>query len=197
MAQVPGQELGLHLIRLLVEMHGGAVRVESRGAAEACRYHVVLPLHDPDASKSAVDASAVLEAKPERVRALAGHRLLLVDEDHDTRDLLANALSREGATVVTAAEAASALEALAAFAPDVVVSGIGLPGADGLELVRRLRADPAGVDVAAIAMSGFARAEDVRRALAAGFDAHIEKPFSLRELVVAIGSVIAKRESVI
>jgi len=193
-----GLGLGLYIVRHLAEMHGGSVHAESDGDGQGSAFHVVLPLREPKSSVSIPPApeSGVLAADARR-RAhtmLLGRRILLVDDEQDTRELLATALSSAGALVVTVADGAAALETFDTFGPDVVVSDIGLPGFDGVELVRRLRGLGSGADVAAIAMSGFVASDDVKRALAAGYDAHVAKPFRVDDLVGAIATAQEQRD---
>lgn len=190
-----GLGLGLYIVRHIVEMHGGVVKAESDGEGRGSRFTVTLPLRDGATNAlvaESAESATVLSGVP--AATLEGRRILLVDDEEDTRELLAAALTREGAEVVSAADAPAAVDAFDAFGPDVVVSDIGLPGMNGLELLRRLRGTSAGEDVAAIAVSAFASPDDARAALAAGFDAHVKKPFIVSALTAAIGSVLASKD---
>ena len=115
-------------------------------------------------------------------------RLLLVDDDDDTRELIAELLEQAGATVARAPSAPDALAILQVEPPHVLISDIGMPGEDGYSLLRRVRALPAerGGDTPAIALTAYARAEDVRAAAAAGFQLHLVKPIQIDALVAAI-----------
>jgi CheY-like chemotaxis protein len=127
-------------------------------------------------------------APPFRDDALQGTRVLVVDDEADARDLLTAVLEHHGATVVSAGSVDEALAGLALGQPEVVVSDIGMPVADGYELARRLRAldDLAGRNTPALALTGFARPEDGARALAAGFTALLAKPVDPARLVEMI-----------
>ncbi len=125
-----------------------------------------------------------MAAEPKR---LDGLTVLVVDDDEDARELFAEFLEHVGATVIAVPSAAAALESLAVSVPHLMISDIGLPGADGYELIRRVRAIAPGLP--AIAVSGYARAEDRKRALAEGFQLHLTKPVDLSEVVGLIASL--------
>lgn len=136
-----------------------------------------------------VDASALRASKSEgpvvRSRdALRGVRVLVVDDEDDARELIAIVLSTEGAEVCASASADDALERVASFEPDVIVSDIGMPGNDGLWLIARVRESHAALP--AVALTGLTRREEVARVLAAGFDEHLGKPVDPRRLVETI-----------
>lgn len=186
-----GLGLGLFIVRQLVEMHGGNVIAESTGEGRGSRFTVTIPLR---AGATTPHADRPSTRRLPRDVDLDGIRVLLVEDEVDTRDILAMTLRRHGADVVTAADAETAVQVFSAFAPDVVVSDIGLPFADGNELIRLIRSSPQGARIAAIAVSGYASSDDARRALDAGFDGHIAKPLSAGELIDAIDRVVhAKR----
>lgn len=191
-----GLGLGLFIVRHLVEMHGGSVSARSEGEGKGTELLVTLPTRDPETSAVIPESgeSSVAVAEHDDA-ALEGLRILLVDDEEDTRELLATALGRKGAIVVTASDVSSAIETVDAFGPDVMVSDIGLPDADGHQLIARIRSTAAGADLAALAMSGFATAEDATRAIRAGFDAHLRKPFLAKDLFEAIGSVVRSKDS--
>jgi CheY-like chemotaxis protein len=123
---------------------------------------------------------------------LAGLRILLVEDDEDLCQLLEESLTKEGAAVDCATSTGAALAALRAKLPDVVVSDVELPDRSGYDLVKALRSLPGGT-VPALAMTGHTRAEDKKRALAAGFDAYATKPIKLDVLVRLIAEVAKKR----
>jgi CheY-like chemotaxis protein len=135
-----------------------------------------------------VGAATPAEAAP---AVLEGLRLLVVDDEADARDLVEHLLRESGAHVTVAASGAQALEQIGAHPPDLLVSDIGMPGMDGLELIRRVRALPAGRGGAmpAIALTAFARSEERTRSLQAGFQLHVAQPVEEAELVAAIASL--------
>jgi len=174
-----GLGLGLSIVRQMVEMHGGTVRVESAGAGQGSAFTVALPL---------VAGAVPRPSPPPELPAVSLHglRLLVVDDDPDTRDLLCQILTGSGAEVATAASAAEALSALESAPPHLLVSDIGMPGRDGFELIRDVRSRWPSVDLPAIALTAFARADDRRRALDAGFQAHLTKPFDAADLAATV-----------
>jgi CheY-like chemotaxis protein len=117
--------------------------------------------------------------------------VLLVDDNEDAAEALAMLLRQAGHEVLTAHEGAAALDATLAFRPEVVLLDIGLPGLDGYEVARRLRGEPGLEGVLLVALTGFGQDEDRRRALEAGFDAHLTKPAD----VAALTAVLANRDS--
>jgi CheY-like chemotaxis protein len=121
---------------------------------------------------------------------LGGVRVLVVDDDRDATELIALVLQRRGAQVVTATSADQALDLLASSVPSVLVSDLGMPGEDGYELIARVRglASPHG-RVRAIALSAYARPEDAKRSIAAGYDMHLPKPVDAAVLTTAIAAL--------
>jgi PAS domain S-box-containing protein len=169
-----GLGLGLAIVRHLVELHGGSVRVESLGEGQGATFTVALPVA-PVYRSAGVESrvrTAARDTLPAREFAdrLDGLRVLVVDDEQDTREMLKAGLGQCGAEVTAAGSAAEALEALVAGAPDVLISDIGMPGEDGYELIRKVRALPAeeGGKVPAIALTAYARVEDRMQALRAG-----------------------------
>jgi CheY-like chemotaxis protein len=118
-------------------------------------------------------------------------RVLVVDDEPDTRDMVAEVASRCGCVVATAASIGEALDLVSAFRPDGILSDVGMPGEDGYELVRRLRqrAPSAGGRIPAAALTAYARAEDRRKAMRAGFEMHLPKPVEPAELVAAVATL--------
>lgn len=163
-----GLGLGLSIARQLVEMHGGSIVAESDGPERGATFTVTLPL---SAEGAADDAEA---GDDTQAVALTGLRVLVVDDEADARELLRRLLAERGCEVVTAGSAEDALEVLAAEPCDVLLTDIGMPGTDGYELLRLVRAANDAQTV--IAVTAFARPEDRERALAAGFDGHLGKP---------------------
>jgi two-component system, chemotaxis family, CheB/CheR fusion protein len=164
----PGLGLGLALVRAVVELHGGTARVASAGLGRGTEIVLQLPLR-PDA------VLATGEARSARERAAL--RVLLVDDNLDAVESLAELLELEGHEVKVAADGASGIALARAFKPDVVVCDIGLPGElDGYAVARALRGDPALARTYLVALTGYASADHQRRAREAGFDRHLTKP---------------------
>jgi PAS domain S-box-containing protein len=202
-----GLGLGLALVRHLVELHGGEVRVESAGKARGATFTVTLPLRNVDFGlriSGASKASKLLtepdqSASPDPNSAmLMGLRALIVDDEEAARELVALTLREYGAIAVTAASpdaAIAALEAAALDAPfDLLLSDIGMPGEDGYSLIRRVRthANPKVREIRAVALTAYARAEDRLKALAAGYQMHIPKPVEENELTMVAASVTGR-----
>jgi CheY-like chemotaxis protein len=178
-----GLGIGLTIVRRLVEMHGGRVEVRSAGAGSGSEFTVTLP---------ALPARIAAPSDGPTARATeGGHtlRILIVEDNVDAADSLSTLLRLWGHEVEVAYDAPTALEVAPRWRPDVVLSDLGLPGMDGYELARRLRAEPAFGKIVLVALSGYGRAEDQRRALEAGFDHHLVKPPDLGRLADLLGRV--------
>jgi signal transduction histidine kinase/CheY-like chemotaxis protein len=190
-----GLGLGLAIVRQLVELHGGSVRAESAGRDQGATFTVELPVspvaHEEVAVELGPPGPVRAPAAEEPAASLAGSRLLVVDDEADTRELLARVFRDRGAEVRVAGSAAEGLAALGEFRPAVLVSDIGMPGTDGYELIRHVRelGDAAGGATPAIALTAFARSEDRTRALRAGYQLHLAKPVSTAELIAAVDSL--------
>jgi PAS domain S-box-containing protein len=169
-----GLGLGLALVKGLVSMHGGKVTARSAGIGCGTEIVVSLPL----------DRRRSVRTRPERGGergALTGRLILVVDDNRDAAETLAELLKMVGHQVVVAHDGPSALALVKADPPDVVLCDIGLPGMDGYEVARQLRAGGAR-EMRLVAISGYAQPEDVARATEAGFDAHVAKPLDPEEL---------------
>jgi signal transduction histidine kinase len=188
-----GLGLGLAIVRHLVELHGGHVHATSAGEGRGATFVVTLPaarehaiplLEMPPAGDAAVAADAPLDPGPR----LDGLRVLVVEDEPDTREALDLIVSGAGAAVTTAASAGEALAHLASCRPHVLLCDIGLPVDDGYVLLARLRAlgADAGGTTPAVALTAYAQASDRQRALAAGFHAHLAKPIDPGALVQAL-----------
>ncbi len=185
-----GLGIGLAIVKHLVELHHGEVRLTSPGPGKGATCVVRLPAH------AAVPALAREPGKP--APALQTHRprldglaVLIVDDEEDARSLIARILRDTGAEPITASSAEEAFQHLCDARVDVLVSDIGMPGADGYSLMRRVRAEcPEHVrDLPAIALTAFARSSDRTQALNAGFHAHVSKPVEPDELLATIASL--------
>jgi signal transduction histidine kinase len=181
-----GLGLGLSIVRHVVEAHGGSVQALSAGEGSGTEIVVELPAL-PAESTPSLPAS---EAEPLGGR-LFGARVLLVDDDDDTRDFLAAALGTAGAQMRAAATAGAAFETVTTWRPDVIVSDISMPQEDGYAFIRRVRALPpeAGGRTPAVALTALARPKDRVCALAAGFQTHLPKPVDPNELVLAVANL--------
>jgi len=182
-----GLGLGLAIVRHLVELHGGSVAVQSEGEGQGATFSVRLPVA---AARAAERAPAAVTTHGPVGESLSGLRLLVVDDEGDAREVMRFMLERGGARVRTADSAAQALDAIREESPDILISDIGMPVEDGYVLARRLRAMEEGLGwrLPAIALTAYASEEDTRRALAAGFDAHLSKPVDPARLIeVAAG----------
>jgi PAS domain S-box-containing protein len=194
-----GLGLGLSIVRHLVELHGGTVRADSEGDGQGSTFTVTLPVAPVVGREAARGARA---ATAERVapaddcpEEIVGLKILVVDDEEDTRDLLRAVLGGYGAQVLIAATADEALDIAARSRPDVLVSDIGMPDVDGFELIRRVRELPAesGGGVPAIALTAYARAEDRLRVLRSGYQMHVPKPVEMAELLTVIASLVRRK----
>ena len=183
-----GLGLGLAIVKHLVELHGGTVEAHSEGLGKGARFVVTLPLGISSADDSGLHSVQpsrdVEDALSEEHPALAGIYALLVEDDPDGCDLMEMMLRRFGAEVTAVSTAAAALESVRLRRPDVLVSDIGLPDSDGFALLKRVR--ESNRDLPAVAVTAFASRQDVAKALAAGFQAHVAKPVEPAQLSAAV-----------
>jgi signal transduction histidine kinase/ActR/RegA family two-component response regulator len=181
-----GLGLGLAIVRSIVEMHGGTVQATSPGPGRGATFAVTLPL------TRSVEVIADKTAAP--VGSLAGVRILVVDDNSDTLDMLAMILQAEGAAVKCALTGDAACDIASDWKADVLVLDLAMPGEDGFSLLKRLRALH-GSEAAppAVAVTGYAGVEARDRAIGSGFQGHLAKPFPVEELVKLIGMQLGER----
>ncbi|MDB4973476.1 MAG: hypothetical protein JWN48_1817 [Myxococcaceae bacterium] len=190
--RVGGLGLGLAIVRHLAELHGGQVEASSAGLGQGARFTVSFPVRvhvTEDAPRRLSSSVPPAEAEqPPPAGSLADTRVLVVDDDGDSLELLETVLRSAGATVETASSAAQGYASVQRFRPHVLVSDIGMPGEDGYSFIQRVQSlsPAAGGAVPAIALTAYSREEDRKKALAMGFTSHIAKPVDLTELVSSI-----------
>jgi PAS domain S-box-containing protein len=191
--RIGGLGLGLAIVRHIIELHGGTVSATSEGLGKGSTFSIVLPLR-----AAAQDVDEVRRAVPKLAddaagAALSGIKVLVVEDDDDTRDLFVNALSQRGAEVVSAASALAGFQCFREQRPDVIVSDVGMPVEDGYSFIARLRSLPVeeGGEVPALALTAFAGEEDQRRALAAGYTLHAGKPIEPDALSSLVARLVA------
>ncbi|MDB4964929.1 MAG: two-component hybrid sensor and regulator [Myxococcales bacterium] len=175
-----GLGLGLALVRNLVSMHGGTVEAHSEGRNCGSVFLVRLPALPADVVAPAVEPRAPRPAQASAVRSL---RVLIVDDNRDAAELLAEAVRLQGHEVVVVHDGPEALGVVEDFDPDTAILDIGLPVMDGYELARHLRARPLGRETRLIAVTGYGQENDRAQAKAAGFDSHLVKPVQLSVLM--------------
>jgi signal transduction histidine kinase/CheY-like chemotaxis protein len=168
-----GLGIGLTLVKSLVQMHGGSVEAKSEGPGLGSEFIVRLPL---------LNEAALPQESQRRIQPLPQRRILIVDDSRDGGESLALLLRVLGAEVALAHSGRQALECVAAFNPDVVLLDIGMPGMDGYEVARRIRANPAHRNMQLIALTGWGQDEDRQRSAAAGFNHHLVKPADVDKL---------------
>ena len=176
-----GLGIGLTLVKTLVELHGGHVSAHSVGLGQGSTFTVSLPL--VAAPRARLPHSAPANFRPAHVQ------VLVVDDNADSAETLAEMLRMMGAEVAVAADGTQATAMAAAHPPDLVLLDIGLPGIDGYETARRLRGKP-GAPMRLVALTGYGSAQDRERALAAGFDAHLVKPVSPQVIEKLLATVL-------
>ena len=170
-----GLGIGLALARALVEMHGGTIAARSDGPGRGSEFIVTLPLAEA--------APAAQAAKRRAAPASAARRVLIVDDNQDAAESLAMLLRAYGHRVEVQNDARTSLELAKTFAPDVVLLDLGMPGMNGYEACRALRAQPGGKAMLIAALTGWGQAEDQRRSRDAGFDQHLVKPVEAETLL--------------
>jgi signal transduction histidine kinase/DNA-binding response OmpR family regulator len=187
-----GLGLGLAIVRHLVELHGGTVEAASKGEGHGATFTVKLPI------KEAVFDFRGREFTPQMAAPvyskdisalLKGLRILIVDDDNDTREMLSEVLEQSGVEAKTASSAKEALELLGSWNIDLIISDIGMPGEDGYNLICKVRSTEKISHIPAIALTAFARSEDRIKALSVGFQTHVPKPIDPIELVMVVATL--------
>jgi CheY-like chemotaxis protein len=176
--------LGLAIVRHIVEAHGGMVAVHSDGPDRGSVFSVRLPTgRPPESAESPLSAGS-----------LRGRRVLAVDDDESTQELVATMLLMYGVSVRKADRASQAMSILSEWRPDVLLADIAMPGEDGYALVRRVRALPPPLgSIPAVALTAYTDPQSVQTAFAAGFDAHLGKPLEPHVLADALAKVLRLR----
>jgi CheY-like chemotaxis protein len=192
-----GLGLGLAIVRHLVELHGGTVGAESGGEGQGATFSTTFPLLAVSTEARCAEPpraggrdGGAASGRPE----LGGLKVLVVDDEPDTRQVISAVISKSGAEVKTCASALEALETLKRWKPDILMSDIGMPGEDGYSLIRKVRAlsIESGGRIPAAALTAYARDDDRERALAAGFQMHVAKPIGSRELIDVLAGLAGR-----
>jgi signal transduction histidine kinase len=172
-----GLGIGLTLVQRLVELHGGQVSVESAGVGQGSLFSVAIPLM--------ADPHVLPSPQPLQAKATNGavRHVVIVEDNGDVRQMLCTLLVRHGHRVSLSSDGAEGVETIRRLKPDVALIDVGLPGLSGYEVAAQVRADPDCADVQLVAMTGYGQPDDFRRALRAGFDAHLVKPVRSDQLL--------------
>ena len=187
-----GLGLGLAIVRHLVELHGGRVAAKSDGPGKGSRISVCLPI-DSDPALVQVSSSQPSDIALQPPHALSGIHILMVDDDESIREMMSQVLEAHGARVTIAGNGREAFDAWSSTTPHLLLLDIGMPDENGYALLKRLRASRPRATVPAIALTGFAQSADRDRALAAGFEHYVTKPFDI-DAIIALAARLALRE---
>ena len=193
-----GLGLGLSIVHQLVDLHGGTVTVQSEGEGKGATFTIMLPfvgvISSPQDAESEQAAQSDEVIPFDGLPSLQGLKILVVDDEADTRELIQEVLQECGSEVITSASAEEALLALEQHKPDILISDLGMPEEDGYSLISKIRALPSerGGQIPAAALTAYARAEDRMRVLRSGFQFHLPKPVDSAELVTVVASLAGR-----
>jgi CheY-like chemotaxis protein len=192
-----GLGLGLSIVKNLVELHGGQVRVKSAGEGQGSTFVVAMPIsvmHSSDPHRTDRSTFSDVEVASIELPDLNGIRALVVDDQPDARALMCRLIEEQGGRCALAESGMEALRVLGEQDVDILISDIGMPDFDGYDLIRKIRASPGKIrNIPAIALTAYARADDRQRALLAGYQMHLAKPVEPRELIAGIASLLNLR----
>jgi CheY-like chemotaxis protein len=180
-----GLGIGLALVKLIVELHGGSVQAASAGAGQGSIFTLHVPLGEPHSDLNTIPET---QGAPGAAQTQALH-ILVVDDDADVAKSTAMLLETCGHQVCTVQDGAAAIEAACRCRPDVILLDIGMPGMNGYEVACRLRQEPTLQDTRLIALTGWGQEADRQRSQAAGFDHHLVKPVNLAALEMLLRNV--------
>ena len=178
-----GLGLGLAIVRRLVELHAGEVGATSPGLGKGATFTVFLPLQDTTKKLTSKKSFS-------RFNNLAEVKILIVDDDDASRDLLDFLLQDEGAEVLATKSAPQALAVFEQFQPDILISDIGMPSMSGYDLIKEIKEIPVTKGIKAIAVSGYVGDSDRQQSLAAGFDLHLNKPLDVNNLIEVVAQLV-------
>jgi PAS domain S-box-containing protein len=186
-----GLGLGLAIVRHIVEMHGGTVKAESLGEGQGATFTVSLPLAEDDSSNMPDSANTPTQVQVNSL-CLAGVKILIVEDDADSRDFLSFILEQEGAEAIAVPSACAALQVLTQTQPHILVSDISMPDMDGYMLITQVRSwsREAGGEIPAIAVTANARDDDKHKAIASGYQMHLSKPLNPEQLIAAVMQLV-------
>ena len=192
-----GLGLGLAICKQLVELHAGSIRAASQGEGKGATFSVHLPLsivQVEDGSSPRIHPTTETQPREDlSLPRLDDVHVFVVDDEPDARDLLRTVLEDQGAKVTSFDSAQDALAVLKTTRPTILVCDVGMPKMDGFQLIRTLRAkEPRSERIPALALTAFARAEDRKRSLVAGYQAHLAKPFDVGELILVIADLVGR-----
>ena len=192
-----GLGLGLAICKQLVELHGGSIQAASEGEGLGATFSVELPLSIAQfSSRGGPRIHPTAEVQSGEVLplpGLEGVQVFVIDDEPDARNLLRTVLEERGAAVTAFASAEDALSLLKTTRPTILVCDIGMPHMDGYQLIRKVRAEESRIGrIPALALTAFARAEDRKRSLIAGYQAHLAKPFDVSELILVVADLVGR-----
>jgi hypothetical protein len=193
-----GLGLGLSIVHQLVDLHGGTVSVQSEGEGTGATFTISLPFVGVISNRQETESDQPVHAEEvitlEGLPSLEGLKVLVVDDEPDTRELIREVLKECGSEVITCGSVEEALLALEEHKPDILISDLGMPDEDGYSLISKIRALPSerGGHIPAAALTAYARAEDRMRVLRSGFQFHLPKPVDSAELVTVVASLAGR-----